>query len=256
MNHNGTILIVDDDIEMHETLRLILHRGNYNLEYAQDGFEALRKAEQLGVNLDLVLLDIVMPGMNGLEVCRQLRNHDVLGQVPIIIVTNLDDQDSWTRAMDAGADAYIIKPFDMIEIRTRVRNVIHLNRFRRLTIERTKFDWVVKQLGEGIVVLDEQQRITYANKQARLFLGLPPGEAALTPSSFLSLIDKHYTAEPQEAWHNWPAETPAGVTRYLQRPESNTAGTFRLHVDNLRLPSTGKDSHLVRLRQVTAPMDC
>jgi len=256
MKHNGTILIVDDETEMHETIRLILHKSNYNLEYARDGFEGLRKAEQLGVNLDLVLLDILMPGMNGIEVCRQLRAHDILGQVPIIIVTNLDDQDSWTRAMDAGTDAYMTKPFDMIEMRTRVRNVIHLNRFRRLMIEQTKFEWVVKQLDEGIVMLDEQQRITYANKQARLFLGLPLGETTLAPNSFMSLIDQHYRAEPQEAWKNWPAETPTGVTRYLRRPESNTAGTFRLHVDNLRLPSNGKDSHLIRLRQVTTQMDC
>jgi two-component system, cell cycle response regulator len=254
MKQQGTILVVDDQQVMRETIAMMLQGRSYRLEFANNGVEALRKAEQLSPNLDLVLLDVMMPEMDGLEVCRRLRRHEVLGQVPIIMITALADRESWMEGMEAGADDYVFKPFDTAELRTRIRNVIQLNRYRRLMVERTKFEWVVGQAVDGIIMLDDQQRITYANRQARLFLGLPPDETPLAPTPFMRLVGQQYHREPREAWSNWPAETPAGMVRYLLRPESATAIAFWLEIDNLQLPNVDNGAHLIRLRNVTSEM--
>ena len=81
---------------------------------------------------DLILLDVMMPGMDGLEYLRVIRGNPRLAEIPLILVTALDDRSSRLAGLEAGADAYIIKPFDRIELRTQIRTIIRLNRFRKL----------------------------------------------------------------------------------------------------------------------------
>jgi PAS domain S-box-containing protein len=81
---------------------------------------------------DLVLLDVIMPGMDGYEVCRRLRADPCLAEVPVIIVTALDDQASRLAGIEAGADDFVTIPFNRTELRARVRSITRLNRYRRL----------------------------------------------------------------------------------------------------------------------------
>ena len=131
----STVLIVDDEARVRKTLRMLLMAQNYNLALASNGEEALAKAAELIP--DLILLDVMMPGMDGIEVCRRLRADPQLAEVPIIIITALDDRDSRLQAIEAGADDFISKPFDRIELRARVQAITRLNRYRRLLMERT-----------------------------------------------------------------------------------------------------------------------
>jgi len=85
MDHQSTILIVDDEAIGRETLEALLFAQGYNLAFAEDGPEALAKASELLP--DVILLDVMMPGMDGFEVCRQLRANPVLAEVPVIMVT-------------------------------------------------------------------------------------------------------------------------------------------------------------------------
>jgi PAS domain S-box-containing protein len=84
-----------------------------------------------------MLLDVMMPGMNGFEVCRALRTDVRFSEMPVIIVTTLDDRDSRLRGISSGADDFITKPFDRMELRARVRSITRLNRYRRLHETRT-----------------------------------------------------------------------------------------------------------------------
>jgi PAS domain S-box-containing protein len=135
MEHTSTVLIVDDQPSAREVLRGSLLGQGYNLVFASTGQEALTKATELGP--DLILLDVMMPGMDGFEVCRHLRTDPVLVEVPIIMITALDDQASRLRGLEAGADDFVSKPFDRTELRARVRAITRLNRYRRLLLERT-----------------------------------------------------------------------------------------------------------------------
>ncbi len=135
MENPTTILIVDDQISAREVLRGALTGQGYNLIFAAGGQEALKKAAT--VTPDLILLDVMMPEMDGFEVCRKIRAHEKLAEVPVILITALDDHDSRVQGLEAGADDFVSKPFDHTELRARVTTITRLNRYRRLVQERT-----------------------------------------------------------------------------------------------------------------------
>jgi PAS domain S-box-containing protein len=132
----STILIVDDQLSAREVLRELLAEQGHNLAFAGNGEEAWTKAAELMP--DLILLDVMMPGMDGFEVCSRLRADPQLAEVPIIMITALDDHDARLQGIEAGADDFISKPFDLMELEARVRSITRLNRYRHLLIERTQ----------------------------------------------------------------------------------------------------------------------
>jgi putative two-component system response regulator len=101
----------------------------HELRFAQSGEEALKKA--IALPPDLILLDVNMPGMDGFEVCEKLRADSKLSSVPIVITTSLDDKKSKMRGIEVGADDFITKPIDGMEIRARVKMILRLNRYRK-----------------------------------------------------------------------------------------------------------------------------
>ena len=135
MQQPNTILIVDDTLSAREVLRGLLSGQGYNLAFAAGGKEALEKALELSP--DLILLDVMMPEMNGFEVCQHLRADPHLSEVPVIMITALDDQESRLQGLEAGADDFISKPFNQLELQARVKTIIRLNRYRRLLVERS-----------------------------------------------------------------------------------------------------------------------
>lgn len=125
-----SVLIVDDMPANRDTLAELLGPANYLLAEAADGPDALCRAA--AAPPDLILLDVMMPGMDGYEVCRRIRADQVLAEVPVIMVTALDDQASRIAGIEAGADDFITKPFNRSELRARVRTITRLNRYRRI----------------------------------------------------------------------------------------------------------------------------
>ena len=248
MKHLNSILIVDDETGARDILEALLSREGYALETACCGAEALEKARDMTPSL--VLLDIMMPEMDGFEVCRRLREMPLLAEVPVIMITALDDRESRLEGIRAGADDFLSKPFDREELRARVKTIMRLNRYRRLHTERAKFEWVIQHAHDGYVIINSRGELSYANPHARLYLNLPEerpenqGQENLSQKSFLELARNDYLLEPQEAWMSWPA--PSKEPRYLVRPESSTSESFWLQVDVLSLPdeSGGKVVHL------------
>lgn len=147
MRNNSTILIVDDQFVGREVLRGLLIGQGYNLAFASNGPEALRLAAKL--TPDLILLDIMMPGMNGFEVCRCLRGDPFLAEIPIMMITALDDEKSRLRGLKAGAEEFISKPFNEVELQVRVQTIMRLNRYRQLSEERAKYQKASADLAEA-----------------------------------------------------------------------------------------------------------
>ena len=162
----ATILIVDDEEVGREALEGVLFSQGYSLVFAQNGQEALDMAREMMP--DMILLDVMMPNMDGFEVCQKMRSDPILAEIPILLVTALDDRVSRIKGIEAGADDFISKPFDRIELRARVRTVTRLNRYRRLLLERARFVWVTEQAREGYVILNAKDQIRYTNPAARL----------------------------------------------------------------------------------------
>jgi len=125
-NTDNGILIVDDEPVNLKLLGAHLRKGGYAVMEAADGYEALEKAEARLP--DLVLLDIMMPGMDGLEVCRLLKEKEVTRDIPVIFLSALSDSEVKTKGLEVGGVDYISKPFDSRELLARVRTHLTLKR--------------------------------------------------------------------------------------------------------------------------------
>jgi diguanylate cyclase len=127
---NSIVLIVDDEIVSRYTVKMLLETEGYELIFAESGAEALEKAQRFIP--DVMLLDVMMPEIDGFEVCQRLRTDPRLAELPIVMVTALDDRESRLRGLEVGADDFMSKPFDKDELRARIRTITRLNRYRRL----------------------------------------------------------------------------------------------------------------------------
>jgi DNA-binding response OmpR family regulator len=114
-----TVLIIEDDPYTQDIVRLYLRRDGYKVLTAGDGTEGLRLARE--ASPDLVVLDLMLPGLDGMEVCRALREHS---EVPIIMLTARVDEEDRLAGLDLGADDYVTKPFSPRELAARVRAVL------------------------------------------------------------------------------------------------------------------------------------
>ena len=130
------ILIVDDEPDARDMLAAMLFHEGYEVTFAANGLEALAAIKKTAP--DAILLDVMIPGMDGFEVCRRLRDDPHRSEVPIILVTALGDRDSRLRGIKAGADDLVTKPVDHVELRARVRTITRLKRYQRLLWERTR----------------------------------------------------------------------------------------------------------------------
>lgn len=148
----STIFIVDDDTTARETLAAMLEGQDYDLETAKDGTQALQMLEQF--QPDLILLDVMMPGMDGYEVCRRIRSTPQLAEVPVILLTALDDRASLVKGIESGADDFLSKPADRRELIARVRTITRLNRYRTLMEQREN----IRDMAEHTVATQEKER--------------------------------------------------------------------------------------------------
>jgi len=125
----STVLVVEDDTALRETLAYNLKRQEYSVEVVGDGLAALDAARRL--HPDLILLDLMLPGMDGIEVCRILRQEM---NIPILMLTARDDEIDRVLGLEIGADDYITKPFSMRELLARVKANLRRERLIRTEI--------------------------------------------------------------------------------------------------------------------------
>jgi two-component system response regulator MprA len=128
------ILVVDDDIAITAALRRALSFDGYNVSIAHDGEEGLRAVRDQAP--DLVVLDVLMPGIDGLEFCRRLRGGD---DTPVLMLTARDEIADRVRGLDAGADDYLVKPFATDELLARVRALLRRREQHRDTAATLRF---------------------------------------------------------------------------------------------------------------------
>ncbi|MGH9403751.1 MAG: response regulator transcription factor [Terriglobia bacterium] len=143
---NGKILIIDDDAKLRRALHSTLHSLGFEIAESPNGEQALRDAKNQ--RFDAVLLDINMPGMGGIETCRKLRRS--APRLQILMLTVRDSEEDKVKALDAGADDYVTKPFSVPELTARIRAAI-----RRATTRSAETDEVISI---GDIELDPARR--------------------------------------------------------------------------------------------------
>lgn len=203
------VLVVDDDVHVAETIDRTLRRAGYEVLVAYRGADALEIARRR--RPDVAVLDIIMPGMNGIEVCRHMRASSQLYDVPILFLTAKGEIADKIEGFEAGADDYLTKPFDLLELELRVRAL--LRRIQRAGVEKQ-----VDRIEVGDLVLD-----------CRTFeISTPDRTVLLTPVEFellhflLSDPDRTYSAD-QLLQHVWGYPPGIGMPDLV-----------RVHIKNVR----------------------
>jgi DNA-binding response OmpR family regulator len=140
----GRILIVDDDPHAVEILTRMLGREGYACLSATGGVAALELLQQQAV--DVILLDVMMPGMDGLQVCERLRQDEIMRRIPVILLTAKDDMETRSQGMTLGVSEYLTKPINRRELFTRIEAQLHAREIDR-------------KLSETVAAVDDPRKL-------------------------------------------------------------------------------------------------
>ena len=154
--NNQSILIVDDESRNFDVIEALLNEYDYDLNYASSGQEALESLEIL--EIDLILLDVMMPEMDGIEVCEHIKSIPKYRPIPIIMVTALTAKEDLAQCLNAGADDFISKPINALELRARVQSMLRMKQ---------QYDALQISL-DRLLILEAEKRALLENRNAEL----------------------------------------------------------------------------------------
>jgi DNA-binding response OmpR family regulator len=184
-NGSARILLVDDEQSIQTLLSYPLRKDGYHVTSVLDGGEALQRFEE--GRFDLVILDLMLPKIDGVEVCRQLRSRS---QVPIIMLTAKGSETDKVAGLEVGADDYITKPFSMREFRSRVKAALRRSRMGGESADEAtiEVDGLTIDFGRRMVTLREQEvKVTYVEFEILGALARSPGRV-LTRETLLEHV--------------------------------------------------------------------
>jgi diguanylate cyclase (GGDEF)-like protein/PAS domain S-box-containing protein len=190
-----SILVVDDEPHNFDVIEALLFDKSYDLNYSSNGSEAIQSLEL--IQPDVILLDVMMPGINGIEICRQIKAIEKWRMVPIIIVTALNRKEDLAQCFDAGADDFITKPINKIELRARVNSMLRIKQHydllqtsleRQAALEKEKVEASLKEsenryaslasvVPVGIFRLDLDGHCLYVNDHWSYITGMSADES-------------------------------------------------------------------------------
>ena len=152
------ILVIEDEKKLAKIIKNFLEKNNFEVADLYDGEDAIITAETFNPNL--ILLDWMLPGLSGLEICRQIRSNKSINKVPIIFLTAKGEEEDKLRGLDIGADDYITKPFSQIELIARIKALLRRS-------EPTMFDEMLTY--KNTIAMDlKKHRVKRENKNIRL----------------------------------------------------------------------------------------
>jgi two-component system, cell cycle response regulator len=241
----SVILAIISDQSLDRELKKLLYGTRFELLSAPTAHTGLQMAEELLP--DVILVDIDLDGQ-GPDACRRLRANRVLRGMPILMLCRYDDYDARALGLSAGADDFISKPFDAIELLSRLRTITRLNAKRQLVTDLTRFNWMASHAEDGYVLLDESGAIHFANENAQVLLNLPEDYLGLP---FIGVVEHRFKAEPQDAWATWVGEP---VPLFLIQPETPTARAVWVMLETLDTLLGTEGHRIVHLKDVTERM--
>ncbi len=159
----GRLMIVEDDNDISNMLRIYFQSQNYDVVVAQRGEDALEMCRQQLPHI--IVLDIMLPDMDGYDVCRNLRSNLRTSHIPIIFLTQKDERSDKIRGLELGADDYITKPFDLEELKLRVKNAMTRATIQNLTTPTTG-------LPSGRLIEDQLRQLMRRDDWGILYVGI------------------------------------------------------------------------------------
>lgn len=200
---HGIVLIVDDNEDNRNVLSRRLKRQGYLVDMAENGVQALRMLKQ--DDFDLVLLDIMMPEMNGYQVLEYMKGHPDLRDIPVIVISAVDELESVVRCIEMGAEDYLIKPFNRVLLRARISATLEKKRLRDqekaftelLKSEREKSENLLLSIFPAMIaerLKQEQHTIADSYPEATVLFAdivdFTRSTASMTPAEIVDLLSK------------------------------------------------------------------
>lgn len=151
-NTDTMILLVEDEQDLMELLSYNLSREGFQVETAMSGEDGLKKVREMGSKVDLVLLDLMLPGIDGLEVCRALKSRELTQAIPVIMLTAKGEEADIVKGLEVGADDYITKPFSPRVLMARISAVL-----RRADREQSQGGGSIMEVGQVAIDLERHE---------------------------------------------------------------------------------------------------
>lgn len=243
---SATILIIVSDPSTRQSLEDLLGGTGFTPQFAETAELGLQKAVELLPAV--IMLDIDIPNLDSYETCRRLRSNHSLEGIPVIMLCDQEQRDTRAAGLNAGADDFLDKPFDGLDLMARLRSLARLNSRSYLVADLTRFSWMVEHAHEGYLMLDKSGMIHFANESALNLLNMPEDYFGLP---FVNVVEKRFLPEPVETWQNWLTEPDSC---FLVQPESPTARAVWLVIEALDTTLGTEHYRTVRLRDVTERM--
>lgn len=234
------LLIADDEMDLRAMLRMLLERDGYSIIEARNGEEAVDLCRQKMP--DLVLMDILMPVLDGVDACRQVQQLPGGDQLPVLMITALDDKKSIDRCFDAGATDYLTKPINQQVLRRRVRRVLHTRQAEMaLRANEIRLASIINTSTDAIILADHEGGIMLINPAAEQMFGWSRDELLGNPIT--QLIPNCPLAGPL-------TETASG--EYLQCFGRRHDGTeFPIEVSLGSFEQHGRPVRTITVRDIT-----
>lgn len=219
---DNTILVVDDDKDILDVIEIYLKNDNFNVVIAQDGDVAINKLKEN--TIDLIILDIMMPNLDGIHACLEIRKEK---NIPIIMLSAKSDYSSKILGLNVGADDYVTKPFNPLELVARVKSQIR--RYSEFNVERPKNK-------EEIIIND--MIINTASRE--VFIGEKLVELTPTEFSILEVLAKN---------RGRVLSTERIYESVWKEPFYNSKNTVAVHIRNIRekIDINPKDSKYIKV---------
>lgn len=242
-----SILIVDDDADLRTILVRTFKRDPYTLLEAEDGADALRICQEQPP--DLVLLDIMMPGLEGVTACEQIRALPGMQHVPILMVTALEDPQTIERAFKVGATDYITKPINLGVLRQRVRYLLRgAEAEAQLRASESRLRSIIEVSTDAVILIDAERRIQLFNPAAERLFGYRVEDIRD------QLLDEHLLVQPLPIDLDQLAAStvsPAANTRFEARGRHTSGTEFPLEGSIGWFDDNGQIMYTVTLRDVS-----
>ncbi len=237
------ILCVDDEKKNLELLEVLLEPKGYDLRFSGSGEDALKRAQ--AELPDLILLDVMMPVMSGFDVLERLRAEERTKLIPVVLLTALNADSDRIRGIDAGCDDFISKPFNKAELIARIRSLLKSSYYRRSLNEKEKFEAVIHEMKDGVVVCRPDWTVTSVNRSAQRLLDLKEGASFLDP-----VFDRYSVSSGLEILEDL-SKAPEKFDIKREATEEFKELCLETHLDILRDPSGKPSSVVLILRDVT-----
>ncbi|PWH12232.1 MAG: hypothetical protein DDG60_14415 [Anaerolineae bacterium] len=242
---DNIILVVVSNPVLQQAVHELLENTMFRPEFCNTSEQSLQRAEELLPAVIIVDTDF---SLNPYETCRRLRASRVLNHIPILMLSSRQNRDERAAGLSAGADDFLEKPLDGLELLARLRTLSRLNSQRLLLSNLSRFTWMAEHAQEGYLLLNRPGVILYANERAMELLNLDDDYLGIP---FIHAVEHLYLPQPTSVWQNW-LEDPEPC--FLVQPETPTARAAWLILEAHEIEAGDEYQRIVRLRDVTERM--